>query len=963
MKTLFKILGASAAVLVTLAIGAAIFIGWLFDPNDYKDYVAEWVESRTGRDFVIEDDLTLTFFPSLGVETGGLRLGNAEGLGDDAFATAERAVVRVKILPLFLARVELGNLEVDGLRLNLSRDLERRGNWEDLLASSDPAQGSGETLTASGGGGGLQNLSIEGVEVREGLIFWRENSTEVHYILSELTLETGAILIGQPVRTELSFELVGVEPQFTAAITASGTVLINPASSRYLAENLQLGFRVEDGRHEERMVGSLQSTISISTEDRTISFSESQLEASLRNPPLGPAELQFGATASGGRLDFIDGSIEVTDLTTNSNGVLASWDVTGSDMLGDPELTGTVRVENESLAAALDLLELPRATDGDTDTLGGFDLSATFAVRTAGREIVLSDVTASGLNGRISGALSADATGNASGRVAIPSFDPRALLDLLPATVLDGADLSGIDNLALAAEFETDGVRQQTAVREIQAEIAGTSITGAFDHFHVERRSEGSVSTSSIDPELVAQIFPELLPPGLTAERLDTLRLSTDFAYDTVTDELQLDMLDAQALGLLGTGNLIASELLTGSPKITGAIRVERFDPRELYRRFDQPPPITTDASALTSAIIETRLDVTSERGYFENIRLQLDDSTITGEVTVREFSNPEYDFSLAIDALDADRYLPPSATNDGTAPAASERPIELPTQALHNLVLDGQISVGNLRLAGMQLSKMSTLLAIHDGVGTIDSAHAELYGGDFEGTVELDARGGVPQLTLNGTVVGVQLDPILVALRGESSLSGTGNFDLSLSGVGAGLDEALATTSGRVDFALRDGVLRGFNLAHALCVAYNLRERLPQPAEAEADLTTFQLLRGSAIVTEGITRTSDLRATTSSAEVTGGGQLDLTTRDINYDLIATLTGSIGIAGCESTDSMIGSSIPVKVRGNAAALEIAPDVNEYFRNRLQEAAREEAEAAKDAATDRLRERLQDALSN
>ncbi len=105
MKTLLKILGISAAVLATLLIGGAIFIGVLFDPNDYKAYVAEWVETRTGRNFVIEDDLELTFFPWLGVETGRLRLGNAEGFEAESFATAERAIVRVKILPLFQARV------------------------------------------------------------------------------------------------------------------------------------------------------------------------------------------------------------------------------------------------------------------------------------------------------------------------------------------------------------------------------------------------------------------------------------------------------------------------------------------------------------------------------------------------------------------------------------------------------------------------------------------------------------------------------------------------------------------------------------------------------------------------------------------------------------------------------------------------------------------------------------------
>ena len=51
--------------------------------------MAALVEARTGREFVIEDDLELTFFPWLGVEIGGIRLGNAEGFGDEDFLSAD----------------------------------------------------------------------------------------------------------------------------------------------------------------------------------------------------------------------------------------------------------------------------------------------------------------------------------------------------------------------------------------------------------------------------------------------------------------------------------------------------------------------------------------------------------------------------------------------------------------------------------------------------------------------------------------------------------------------------------------------------------------------------------------------------------------------------------------------------------------------------------------------------------
>jgi AsmA protein len=270
----------------------------------------------------------------------------------------------------------------------------------------------------------------------------------------------------------------------------------------------------------------------------------------------------------------------------------------------------------------------------------------------------------------------------------------------------------------------------------------------------------------------------------------------------------------------------------------------------------------------------------------------------------------------------------------------------------MHDLALNGRIVIDDLKLADIQFSDVSTLLAIQSGVGTIDSARARLYGGDFGGGIELDARGGIPQLAFDGTVVGVQLDPLFSALGGESALTGIGNFDLSLSGIGAGLGDVLETTAGRIDFALRDGAIRGFNLGHEMCSVWNTVRRLPQPAPTDVDFSTFQLLRGSAVVTDGIARTSDLQGTTSFIETTGRGQLDLATRNINYDLLATLTDSTGIAGCETLERLIGDPIPLELTGNASA----PKASFDFGEALEIYGRE---AAKEAVEERLREALDD----
>ncbi|HEY5624719.1 MAG TPA: AsmA family protein [Gammaproteobacteria bacterium] len=949
MKAVLKFLGFTLAFLATLAIALVIYIGWLFDPNDYKDLLEATVEERTGRDFAIEDDLSLSFFPPIGIETGGLTLGNAEGFGEEPFAVANRAVLRVKVWPLFFGRVELGNFEIDGLRLNLARNASNAGNWEGLRASAGDAETTVSPVIDEAGSR-LRDLTIEGIVVRDGLIFWREDTSEVRYIVSDLSVETGPILIGQPVRADVDFQLVGVEPQFTARLDTSVIALVNPASSRYLAENLRIGFYLEDGRHEERAAGSFESTVSLDSREMILTFTESQLEASLRNPPLGPESLQVGATWQSGELDLRQGTASVAELSTNTNGILATWEVAGSDLIDAPAIAGRVEVIDESLGAAIDLLGLPVDDGRDRSTLGGFDFSAEFAARPLTREIGLSAVSLSALGMELSGEVDLDANGDGSGRVDLPRFDPRQLLALFPAESFGGIEVGNLDALALTTEFALDGDRQQAAFRNASATLAGLDVEGNFDYFRAERRIEGTIATNEIDATLVESLFPEVLPPSLTPERLGTLRLDSGFAFDTVTDELRLSGFDADAVGLHATGDLSVSELRSGAPYLNGAIHIDRFDPRTLFARFDVPPPRSSDLAVFGSAVVDARLDVTAERGNFQDLRVLLDDSTVTGNLSITSFASPEFEFDLAVDRLDVDRYLPPEA--EDAQPTATERPVELPTEAMHSLAVNGTVAVNALRIRGLDLESVATNVTIGDGVGVIDAATARLYGGDFDGGVQLDARTGVPELSLEGTAVGLQLDPLVTALRGESAISGTGNFEIELSGIGETFGDALASTAGRVDFSMRDGVVRGFNLGHELCSVYNRLAEAPPPAASSQQFTSYELLRGSTVVTDGIARTSDLQASTSFMNATGRGQLDLTNRDLNFDLVATLTDRIGIAGCNTMDALVGDSMPIRLTGNVAEPTIRPDFREIIRARARQSLQE-----------RFNEELRDLLTN
>jgi AsmA protein len=448
----------------------------------------------------------------------------------------------------------------------------------------------------------------------------------------------------------------------------------------------------------------------------------------------------------------------------------------------------------------------------------------------------------------------------------------------------------------------------------------------------------------------LATLLGERMPEALAAADLGTLALSTRFDYLNGAETLELTELEAGAAGLELRGDLRMTRV-ADSQNWAGNLEVLPFDPRALMTRLKQPAPELADPTALRRATLAAQIDVDDTSGVFRSIRMQVDDSTVTGDFTVTFTDPAAYEFQLEIDRIDADRYMPPAAEAPEAAPAvAVAADIALPTELLRRQNLDGEISIGRLGLAGLSLSQVSSRVSVHDGLGIVDETRTALYGGAFEGRLELDARPEIPRLALNGTATSIQLDPLLTDLRGEANMSGASSFDLQLSGSGEQLTAVLDSSQGRVAFSVRDGEIRGFNLGHALCSAYNATQSQPRPAATNEQLTRFELVRGSADVQEGIARTRDLEATTAFLKVTGQGQSDIVSREINYDLIAELTGSITIPRCETMDPLIGDSIPVSLTGTITAPDIQPDYGEIVRQRVR-----------GELGDRLRQRLEERL--
>jgi AsmA protein len=156
-------------------------------------------------------------------------------------------------------------------------------------------------------------------------------------------------------------------------------------------------------------------------------------------------------------------------------------------------------------------------------------------------------------------------------------------------------------------------------------------------------------------------------------------------------------------------------------------------------------------------------------------------------------------------------------------------------------------------------------------------------------------------------------------------------------------------TATGDVGFNMTNGAIKGFNLGHALCRAYNFTQGAPAPPEQPAE-TAYIEIKGSAAVMGGTATSGDLLARTSFMDINGTGTLQLVEQHLNYDLDATLSNPIAIPGCNTLDGFVGKSLPFEIEGTVTAPSISPDFSQLIREQLKE-----------EVQDRIRDRLRDLL--
>jgi len=336
-----------------------------------------------------------------------------------------------------------------------------------------------------------------------------------------------------------------------------------------------------------------------------------------------------------------------------------------------------------------------------------------------------------------------------------------------------------------------------------------------------------------------------------------------------------------------------------------------------------QIPVIGSLAADLIKDEASAKINAVLEGGQFD----------LTASVT--RLAQPRINFSLAVDTLDLDKLVPPTPVPVPKPPAGKPADGESKTQApppaqppeqlaaetnldfswLKGITANGSAKIGQLVVRGLHASDVGAKIKVENGRLDVSTLTASLYEGKLAGVLFIDGSQG-NQMGAKMSLAGVSIEPLLTDIAGQSSLAGRGSLALDLKTAGNTTLAWRRALGGSVQLRLRDGMIKGINVAHTLREikavvlggdAGQSTYRHTDFTELEADVsfakgigTVRRLALAAPVlrITQGEPATLDLVA----------GTLDLVA---NVRVVNTSTGQDG----KGLEALEGITIPVHVTG------------------------------------------------
>jgi len=392
------------------------------------------------------------------------------------------------------------------------------------------------------------------------------------------------------------------------------------------------------------------------------------------------------------------------------------------------------------------------------------------------------------------------------------------------------------------------------------------------------------------------------------------------------------------------------------STPIAANLEAKVFELPKLAASFKVTSPAIPQKTVEVPLTGLVRADLGKER-VFADLVAKFDESNIQAKGGITRFAKPAYDFDVAIDKLNIDRYLPakkaePTEPAKPAEPAGPEQPIDL--SPLKPLDVDGKLKVGQLQVKNIKAASVRVDVRAKDGKVRIEPLLANLYEGSTKGAATIDAN--TNRFAVKQTMTGVAIGPLLRDAAQKDILEGKGNVALDVTTQGNLVSAMKRGLNGTAQLALRDGAVKGIDLAGAVRTAKSkFGGKDAEGAAARNEKTDFSELTASFVIRNGVAHNDDLSLKSPFLRVTGAGDVNIGEDTLDYLVKTAIVGTMAGQGGRELAELKGFTVPVRLSGPYTALKYKVELSQMFGGK------EQFEAVKGTAKEAARQKLQELL--
>ena len=458
-----KIVLASLAGLVVLAVIALVVATLVVDPDVYRPTIQRQLSEALGREVSIERlSVGKSLRPTIAVD--GVRIANAPWASQPDLISVNSASVRLDLVPLIRGEIEIGSVEVDGVALSLERDSNGVGNWE-LSARSSQTHANGPVKIPD-----FDRISLHDIKVA-----WRNSdgsSIDVQVPSAEAILRAARPL---EINATVVYRKVPIQAQLNARRSLQSALNGEPVSALLALDAVRTHLDLSVDLKRLSDFGHIEATLAGNGE--RIGALSTLLDLDL--PNWGPYAVSAKLLVNNGRFDVSELRLSVDGLPGNAPFAIRKVTVNSGRVSLGSEIPTTL-----TLSGRLDDLEF--VLDATTADIPSF--------KSGFEHVPLS------ANARVSG-FRLGANGEMSFSEGAFAFDFAMFIKgdvRSPARILGNVQLSKPLQVDLASQVSGDSA--QVKLDELKGDIAKCNVAGEVAVQYSPRiRVDGGLELGRID--------------------------------------------------------------------------------------------------------------------------------------------------------------------------------------------------------------------------------------------------------------------------------------------------------------------------------------------------------------------------------------------------------------------------------------------------------------------------------